>query len=147
MSTRTALVFALIGAVSLGAQVPNSAQSDGEALKKATFAGGCFWCMEPPFDKLKGVISTTSGYTGGHKKHPSYEEVSAGVTGHAEAVSPLEVERPHSASRRMSPHPIRRTPVLEANGGEPPAAGVSRLERDSVRRHGRTRSVANGRPT
>lgn len=54
--------------------------------KKATFAGGCFWCMEPPYDKLEGVISTTAGYTGGHTKNPTYEEVSAGKTGHAEAV-------------------------------------------------------------
>ncbi|MGB8856704.1 MAG: peptide-methionine (S)-S-oxide reductase MsrA [Burkholderiales bacterium] len=53
---------------------------------KATFAGGCFWCMEPPFDKLDGVISTTSGYTGGQKPNPTYDEVSAGRTGHAEAV-------------------------------------------------------------
>lgn len=53
---------------------------------KATFAGGCFWCMEPPFDKLDGVISTTSGYVGGQKKNPTYEEVSAGGTGHTEAV-------------------------------------------------------------
>src|SRR3972149_2813717 len=52
----------------------------------ATFAGGCFWCMEPPFDKLEGVISTTSGYTGGQKKDPTYQEVSAGRTGHAESV-------------------------------------------------------------
>jgi len=57
-----------------------------EPYAKATFAGGCFWCMEPPFDKLDGVISTTSGYTGGEKKNPTYEEVSSGGTGHAEAV-------------------------------------------------------------
>ena len=54
--------------------------------ESATFAGGCFWCMEPPFDKLDGVISTTSGYTGGHQKAPTYREVSRGGTGHAEAV-------------------------------------------------------------
>ena len=58
-------------------------------LAKATFAGGCFWCMEPPYDKLDGVISTTSGYTGGQKEHPTYKEVSAGGTGHAEAVQVL----------------------------------------------------------
>ncbi len=52
----------------------------------ATFAGGCFWCMEHPFDQLPGVISVTSGYTGGHTEHPPYEEVSAGGTGHAESV-------------------------------------------------------------
>jgi len=56
---------------------------------KATFAGGCFWCMEPPFDKLQGVISTTSGYAGGNSKDPTYEEVSAGRTGHAETVQVL----------------------------------------------------------
>jgi peptide-methionine (S)-S-oxide reductase len=55
-------------------------------LEKATFAGGCFWCMEAPFDKLEGVKSVTAGYTGGQKKNPTYEEVSAGTTGHAEAV-------------------------------------------------------------
>ena len=52
----------------------------------ATFAGGCFWCEKKPFDKLEGVISTTSGYTGGHEPEPSYKEVSAGWTGHAEAL-------------------------------------------------------------
>ena len=57
--------------------------------EKATFAGGCFWCMEPPFEKLKGVLSVTSGYTGGHTENPTYGEVSSGSTGHAEAVEIL----------------------------------------------------------
>lgn len=56
------------------------------AFAKATFAGGCFWCMQPPFDGLDGVVSTTAGYTGGQKVNPTYEEVSSGGTGHAEAV-------------------------------------------------------------
>jgi peptide-methionine (S)-S-oxide reductase len=60
--------------------------ASGQGLEKATFAGGCFWCMEPPFDKLEGVKSVVSGYTGGYKKNPTYEEVSSGSTGHAESV-------------------------------------------------------------
>jgi methionine-S-sulfoxide reductase len=55
-------------------------------LEKATFAGGCFWCMEPPYEKLKGVKEVISGYTGGHIDNPTYEDVSSGRTGHAEAV-------------------------------------------------------------
>lgn len=55
-------------------------------LQQATFAGGCFWCMEPPFDGLPGVRSTVSGYTGGHIVDPTYEQVSAGNTGHQEVV-------------------------------------------------------------
>jgi len=55
-------------------------------MEQATFAGGCFWCMQHPFDGLEGVISTTVGYAGGHGKNPTYEEVSAGRTGHAESV-------------------------------------------------------------
>jgi peptide-methionine (S)-S-oxide reductase len=55
-------------------------------LKVATFAGGCFWCMEPPFNSTPGVVATISGYTGGTVANASYEQVSSGSTGHAEAV-------------------------------------------------------------
>ena len=78
-----------IGVISMlpGGAVYAASQSTGGAeTAKATFAGGCFWCMEPPFDKLDGVISTISGYAGGTKKNPTYEEVSGGKTGHAEVV-------------------------------------------------------------
>jgi peptide-methionine (S)-S-oxide reductase len=65
------------------APAPATASANTEV---AIFAGGCFWCMEPPFDKVNGVISTTSGYTGGKLPNPTYEQVSAGGTGHAESV-------------------------------------------------------------
>ncbi|MCH2410916.1 peptide-methionine (S)-S-oxide reductase MsrA [Myxococcota bacterium] len=57
-----------------------------ENTAKATFGGGCFWCMEPPFDKLTGVISTISGYSGGIETSPTYDQVSSGKTGHTEVV-------------------------------------------------------------
>lgn len=64
-----------------------SAEVAGDtATATAIFAGGCFWCMEPPYDKLPGVISTTSGYTAGRTGNPSYQQVSSGGTGHTEAV-------------------------------------------------------------
>ena len=58
----------------------------GRQTVTATFAGGCFWCMEPPYDEIDGVVSTISGYIGGSKKNPTYEQVTTGTTGHAEAV-------------------------------------------------------------
>ncbi|PSR18080.1 peptide-methionine (S)-S-oxide reductase [filamentous cyanobacterium CCP3] len=67
--------------------MPEAADEVSDAnLATATFAGGCFWCMEGPFDELDGVVSTNSGYTGGTKVDPTYYEVSAGDTGHVEAV-------------------------------------------------------------
>ncbi len=59
---------------------------EGDAMKTAIFAGGCFWCMESTFEELAGVSAVISGYTGGQKQNPTYEEVSAGGTGHAEAI-------------------------------------------------------------
>jgi peptide-methionine (S)-S-oxide reductase len=89
---KTLAIFAVLIALGIlagsfaGSDPAAAAQATKKGLAKATFAGGCFWCMEPPYDKLPGVVSTTSGYTGGTKKNPTYEEVSAGGTGHAEAV-------------------------------------------------------------
>lgn len=68
---------------------PNFQQQEVASEKEyavATFAGGCFWCMEPPFDKLKGVVKTVSGYTGGHVENPTYKQVTNGGTGHYEVV-------------------------------------------------------------
>jgi peptide-methionine (S)-S-oxide reductase len=75
------LLLSLLAATGIG-----EGQAASASNEKATFAGGCFWCMVPPFEGLPGVISVTSGYTGGHKKNPTYEEVSSGTTGHAESV-------------------------------------------------------------
>ena len=80
-----AVFFAATSLLAANAPPPGKGAPAAQ-LQKATFAGGCFWCMEHPFDELPGVVSVTSGYTGGHKKNPTYEEVSAGGTGHAEAV-------------------------------------------------------------
>ena len=75
-------IFLLAAALISG---PSEAQTNASPpLAKATFAGGCFWCMEPPFDKLDGVVSTTSGSTGGEQDRPTYEQVSAGGTGHSQ---------------------------------------------------------------
>lgn len=69
-----------------GVAVSTSQASEGADLVTATFAGGCFWCMEPPYDQLPGVVSTTSGYIGGTVENPTYAQVSAGGTGHVEAM-------------------------------------------------------------
>ena len=78
-----AVVFATTGA---SAQTAAPTKSAPTKTAKIVLAGGCFWCMEGPFDVLNGVISTTSGYIGGQKKDPTYQEVSSGRTGHTEAV-------------------------------------------------------------
>jgi peptide-methionine (S)-S-oxide reductase len=85
------LLLACSPSVPTGASAPGNAApapvtSAGVPTAKAVFAGGCFWCVESDFDKLPGVLSTTSGYTGGKTANPSYQEVSSHATGHAEAV-------------------------------------------------------------
>jgi methionine-S-sulfoxide reductase len=70
----------------LGGFMVPSLQAQPPSLKRAVFAGGCFWCMQPSFDRVAGVVTTTVGYTGGDKPDPSYEEVFSGRTGHVEAI-------------------------------------------------------------
>lgn len=84
-----ALTVGIVAALSAGGPRAQASTATGPApagLAKAVFAGGCFWCVESDFDKVPGVVSTTSGYTGGKLPNPSYEQVSAKITGHAEAV-------------------------------------------------------------
>jgi len=77
------MLFGAVGAAS-AAEAPPAAR-----LARATFAGGCFWCVEAAFEGLPGVVSVTSGYSGGSEKNPTYEEVGSGTTGHAESVQIL----------------------------------------------------------
>ena len=79
------LLLLMCAAFASNAETGNT-QTQGTGTATATFAGGCFWCMEGPFDKLDGVISTTSGYTGGTLENPTYKQVSRGGTGHAEVL-------------------------------------------------------------
>ncbi len=80
------LLFVLAVLLSVNATANTDVDNPPNSYATATFAGGCFWCMEPPYDKLEGVISTTSGYMGGHVDKPTYQQVSRGGTGHAEVV-------------------------------------------------------------
>jgi peptide-methionine (S)-S-oxide reductase len=80
-------LFALVSSIFLtGVSVAQTVAQPLAKTERAIFAGGCFWCMEQPFDVLNGVVSTTSGYIGGKKESPTYTEISTGTTGHTEAV-------------------------------------------------------------
>jgi peptide-methionine (S)-S-oxide reductase len=87
MSRKARFLVPLLLALVLAAGAARGEEKTTPAgLAKATFAGGCFWCMQKPYDDLAGVVSTTVGYAGGTKTNPTYEEVSSGGTGHAESV-------------------------------------------------------------
>lgn len=88
-SIRRALIAIMIAgaaAACSGAATSQALASDKKGTAQAVFAGGCFWCTESDFDHIPGVVSTTSGYSGGKVANPTYEQVSAGGTGHIEAV-------------------------------------------------------------
>ncbi len=83
---RDGIIMAAVGLGSTQSGMAMSERGKTGRLETATFAGGCFWCMEPPFEKLDGVVSVTVGYTGGTMPQPTYEQVSSGKTGHAESI-------------------------------------------------------------
>ena len=79
-------VLLILFFIGCGSGQSGAAHKGMSMIRIATFAGGCFWCLEADFEKVPGVVKAISGYTGGHRENPSYEEVSTGTTGHAEAV-------------------------------------------------------------
>ena len=91
------------------------APQPGTGRAEAVFATGCFWCTEADFDKVPGVISTTSGYTGGRLANPSYEQVSAGDTGHIEAVRVVYDPR-RVGYAALARHALRTSDPLDAGG-------------------------------
>ena len=86
--TRSARWLAAVAVLTAALTLPGTAQTSktSAATETAVFAAGCFWCVEEAFDKVPGVVSTTSGYTAGRTRNPSYEDVSSGGTGHTEAL-------------------------------------------------------------
>ncbi len=85
MTMKTLAILGFVGGLA-ALTIASGDRDKEEGLKKAIFAGGCFWCMEPPFEKLDGVDAVISGYSGGDEKNPTYEEVSAGKTSHLETI-------------------------------------------------------------
>lgn len=89
------IIFAACAGIGRAGEQMEKSDKTPQKLKKATFAGGCFWCMEKPFEHYPGVLEVISGYTGGHQDDPAYAKVSSGRTGHLEAVQitydPLQI--------------------------------------------------------
>ena len=107
----------LILAASLAAILASASTAPVSAATpvSAVFAGGCFWCTESDFDKIPGVLSTTSGYTGGKLRNPTYEQVSAGGTGHIEAVR-VTYDPAHVSYATLAARFIRTVDPLDSGG-------------------------------
>ena len=113
-AVRQRLTFGFAIAVALGYVWVGAAAQPAASQAKATFAAGCFWCVEADFDKVPGVLSTTSGYTGGRVTNPTYEQVSSGGTGHTEAVE-IVYDPSKVTYERLLDHFWRNVDPLNAN--------------------------------
>ncbi len=143
------LAFAATAAGS--ADATKKAEPPDPGLAAAVFAGGCFWCMEPPYDKVAGVVSTTSGYTGGSKPGATYQEVSAGGTGHIEAIRVVYDPAKVSYAKLLDVY-WRNVDPLDAKGqfcdkGEPyrPAIFVSDEEQKKLAEDSKAALETSGR--
>ncbi|MCV0369750.1 peptide-methionine (S)-S-oxide reductase MsrA [Filomicrobium insigne] len=108
------------GVVGLGAQAPSHAKTEGSVSKNAkldvaTFGSGCFWCTEADFDKVKGVVSTISGYMGGKTPNPTYESVSAGGTGYVEVLQ-VTYDPSQVSYKTLLDYYWRHTDVVDGGG-------------------------------
>ena len=115
-----------------GVSGAQSALPSAPTTAKAIFAGGCFWCVESDFDKVPGVLSTTSGYTGGTVANPSYEQVSGKTTGHAEAVEVVFDPAKVSYSKRVEHYWLSIDPTMKdgqfCDFGSPYRTGIFALD-------------------
>jgi methionine-S-sulfoxide reductase len=115
LSIVLAAAVALAGASSAEEPAPPVAGKDKDGLAVATFAAGCFWCVESDFDKVDGVVETISGYTGGHTANPTYGEVGQGGTGHAEAVQ-LRYDPQQVTYERLLDHYWHNVDLVDGKG-------------------------------
>ncbi|HKZ97602.1 MAG TPA: peptide-methionine (S)-S-oxide reductase MsrA [Hyphomicrobiaceae bacterium] len=112
LSVAFAVALALAGASSAEEPAPGAGK---EGLAVATFAAGCFWCVESDFDKVEGVVETISGYTGGHTENPTYEDVGSGGTGHRESVA-VTYDPKKVSYEQLLDHYWRHVDLLDGGG-------------------------------
>lgn len=119
-------------------------------LMKATFAGGCFWCMQPPFQQIEGVTEVVAGYPGGTKEKPAYEEVSSGTTGHLESVQvtydpdKVPYEKLSTSSGRRSIRLTMRASSRTRDRSTGPPSSITMTGRSGSLRLQRKRSTIPG---
>ena len=145
------MFLGLQGASSLESKEDRTMSEQGKDMETATFAGGCFWCVESDFEKVDGVTEVISGYTGGHEEDPTYKQVSAGGTGHLEAIQVVyrpskvtygelldvfwrHVDPTDSGGQFVDRGPQYRTAIFYHNEGQRRLAQKSREDLDNSNR-------------